>query len=92
MSIHRPKRVTHRSSRDSDSATDSEKGGKTLDWAAVVEGKVAKDFVEYSPRGTFPAGTLVQHTTFGHGLVVSVEAGKINVLFENGVRKLAHGL
>ena len=90
MSIHRPKRVSFRSGRDA-GATDS-KEAKAPEWAQAIEGKAAKDFKAYAVTASFSAGELLRHSKFGDGVVVGVEPGKIEVLFESGTRKLAAGV
>jgi hypothetical protein len=92
MSIHRPKRVTYRTSRDSASASDSSKEAKAPEWAEAVEGKGPKDFKPYAVSSSYAPGDLVRHAKFGHGVVLSAESNKMEVLFESGPRKLAHAL
>lgn len=91
MSIHRPKRVSSfRSGRDA-GATES-KEAKQPEWAHAVEGKAPKDFKAYAVSTTYSQGELVRHAKFGEGVVLTAEPGKIEVLFESGPRKLAHGV
>ena len=92
MSINRPKRVTYRSSRESSSLDQQPKDAKPADWAAAMEGKSDGDFVAYAVKTTYVVGALIKHPKFGNGIVVGVEAQKIDVLFESGERKLAHAL
>ncbi len=43
----------------------------------------------YAMDGSFEAGDLISHPTFGQGIVQSVEKpNKINVLFQDGLRSL----
>lgn len=44
----------------------------------------------YSPREAFAEGEWIAHASFGHGQVVTVRAGKIDVRFESGARTLVH--
>jgi hypothetical protein len=44
----------------------------------------------YSPREAYAEGEWIAHTTFGHGQVAAVRAGKIDVRFESGARTLVH--
>lgn len=90
MSIHRPKRVSFRSGRDASAAETKE--AKQPEWAHAVEGKAAKDFKPYAVNASFSAGELLRHSKFGDGVVLAVEPGKIEVLFESGPRKLAAGV
>lgn len=91
MSIHRPKRVTFRSNTR-EAASEAPKEAKLPEWAQAVEGKGPKDFKPYAVSTTFAQGDLVKHAKFGEGVVLSVEPNKIEVLFESGPRKLAHGI
>ncbi len=92
MSIHRPKRVTYRTTRDAASNSDAPKEAKAPEWAQAVEGKGAKEFKAYAVSSTYAQGDLVRHPKFGQGVVVAAEQNKIDVLFEDGTRKLAHAL
>lgn len=92
MSIHRPKRVTFRSSRENNPLDPQPKDLKPTDWASAVEGKAEGEFVAYNVKTTYPVGALIKHPKFGNGIVVGVESQKIDVLFESGERKLAHAL
>ena len=49
-------------------------------------------FRTYGVKETFVSGDFLRHPKFGNGLVVAVENGKIDVLFESGERKLVHAL
>jgi hypothetical protein len=92
MSIHRPKRVSYRSSRDSDNPLDSAPPDKAVSWAAATEGKADADFKVYSVKTTFAQGDLLHHPKFGRGVVVGVESSKLDVLFKDGERKLVHAM
>lgn len=62
-------------------------------WRDRIAGQPASAFSLYSPRGTFKAEQLLRHTKFGDGFVSHViDAGKIEVVFRDGPRTLAHGL
>lgn len=63
------------------------------EWRNVVE--VAGDdlFKPYMTTGVFQEGDKVDHPTFGRGLVRSVPAtGKMDVIFETGIRRLIFNL
>ena len=92
MSIHRPKRVTYRSTRETNPLDPQQKDAKPADWANAMAGKTDADFVAYAVKTTYAMGALIKHPKFGNGVVVGVEAQKIDVLFESGERKLAHAL
>ena len=49
-------------------------------------------FTRYSIDRTYRAGELVAHKKFGEGYVVEVvDSGKVNIMFRDGPRTLAHG-
>ena len=59
-------------------------------WAEHLEGKDDSSYVMYSMASRFTKGMLVVHTKFGKGVVVGVEPQRIEVLFEDGPKKLGH--
>lgn len=62
-------------------------------WRDRIAGQPASAFASYTPRGTFKAEQLLRHAKFGDGFVLRViDAGKIEVVFRDGPRTLAHGL
>lgn len=62
-------------------------------WQSKIAGKAAHVFVLYTPRESFKEGALMRHSKFGDGWVVRViDAGKIEVLFQDAIRTLAHAL
>lgn len=61
-------------------------------WEAAVLGSSPTDFVVYRIDQNFAPGQLVRHKKFGDGVVNEViDPGKVEVLFEDGPRTLAHG-
>jgi hypothetical protein len=59
-------------------------------WAELVEGKADDAFVAYALTVRFAKGQLVTHPKFGKGIVTNVEGARIEVLFEEGPKKLGH--
>jgi hypothetical protein len=59
-------------------------------WAALVADKPDAEFKPYSMSTTFARNDLVLHPKFGKGVVVLVEGSRVEVLFEDGPRKLGH--
>ena len=47
-------------------------------------------FAPYSPSTTFAKDALIAHPKFGKGIVVDVDGNKLQILFEEGIRKLVH--
>jgi len=76
---------------------DKTEGGKSLggggggaDWkGAVAEAKGAKK--PYSATEKVAVGDLLEHPKFGLGVVIGVDPGRANILFESGARKLVVG-
>ncbi len=55
------------------------------------QGKIGSSaLTPYSPKAIFKADQGLDHPKFGHGLVVEVQPQSIDVLFEEGVKKLMH--
>jgi hypothetical protein len=62
-----------------------------LEWETRVAGKSRTDFTRYSVKHTFALDQLVEHPNFGQGYVATVqEDKKINVVFRDGAKVLAH--
>jgi hypothetical protein len=59
-------------------------------WAEHVDGKGDDSFVPYVMTSKYAKGALLLHSKFGKGAVVAVEGPRIEVLFEDGPRKLGH--
>ena len=58
-------------------------------WAEATAGKPDTDFTPYAMTARFAKGALIQHPKFGKGVVVGVEAGRVEVLFEEGTKTAA---
>jgi hypothetical protein len=93
MSIHRPKRATSRKTESSSPARGSAAGGppKPPKWKEAVGEQPDGAFAEYTPGSTFAKDALVSHAKFGKGIVLEVDGNKVQILFEEGIRKLLHG-
>jgi len=58
-------------------------------WEAAMAQKVPANSRTYSMEGSFEQGEVIEHTKFGHGIVIGVEtSGKIQVLFKEGSKRL----
>ena len=61
-------------------------------YAALVGTRTAASARRYAPADRFAPHELIAHTTFGLGVVLACKDGtKIEVLFPDGVKVLAHG-
>lgn len=95
MSMKRSKQTSSSGSRgrddDSDSPFSSSKPKEPEKvWGEQMAGKADDAFLPYTMTSTFEKGALVLHSKFGKGLVLSVEGARIEVLFEDGPKKLGH--
>ncbi len=59
-------------------------------WAEHLEGKGDESFVLYAMTARFTKGQLLVHPKFGKGVILGVEGQRIEVLFEDGPKKLGH--
>lgn len=58
----------------------------------LVGDKPESAFVDYAPARTFARGDLVNHAKFGRGYVMATETSRAEILFAEGVKKLAHSV
>jgi hypothetical protein len=59
-------------------------------WEEHVDGKADDQFLPYSLAERFSKGQLVLHAKFGKGVVVDADASKVEILFQEGKKKLGH--
>ena len=92
MSIKRSKQKSAGSGRSDEESTGG--WGKPPEpektWTEQIEGKSDDAFVPYAMTSRFTKGQLLTHPKFGKGVVTNVEALRIEVLFEEGAKKLGH--
>jgi hypothetical protein len=60
-------------------------------WEEATEGKPDADFTQYALTERFTKGQLIAHAKFGKGFVTDVEALRVEILFQEGKKKLGHG-
>ncbi|MBL9107897.1 MAG: hypothetical protein JNM74_01450 [Myxococcales bacterium] len=89
------KRSKAKSSGSRDTGSDdggffSKEKPKAKTWAEETHGKTDADFAPYTLSQRYAVGALVAHGKFGKGVVTEVDGQKVNVLFEDGPRKLGH--
>ncbi len=63
---------------------------KQWDWAQQVGGQPDTAFTAYSAKTAFNESALLLHPVFGKGIVTAVDGKRIEVLFQDGRRKLVH--
>ncbi len=92
MSIHRPKRSSPRTNRESPTSLEPREDDRPASWSEAVEGMDDTQFRVYSVKESYAMGEGVSHPKFGSGVVVDVDPNKMAVLFESGERRLVHSL
>ena len=93
MSMKRSKQRSSGSSRysgkDDDSPAWNKPEGPEPTWADI-ESKPDASFVQFALSSRYSKGDLILHAKFGKGLVLAVEGARIEVLFQDGKKKLGH--
>ncbi len=93
MSMKRTKQRSSGSGRQTDDEPHA--WGKPADpeplWAEV-ESKPDASFVPFVLSSRYAKGNLILHPKFGKGLVLGVEGTRIEVLFQDGKKKLGHSV
>ena len=96
QSFAAPKRATS-SSTSSSKSTAGKRSSATsaatvvISWDEQFKGKDLTKAKKYSPRETFVVDDVVDHPTFGLGLVRAVRDGKVEVAFKQEDKILVHG-
>jgi hypothetical protein len=93
MSMKRAKAKTSGSSRtpgEDDNSYFAKPKEPEKTWAEHMEGKGDESFFIYSMASRFTKGQLLMHSKFGKGVVIAVEPQRVEVLFEDGPKKLGH--
>jgi hypothetical protein len=92
MSIKRTKQrsFSSREADESPSAFGHKPAAPPPTWAEATAEKSDADFTPYAMTTRFVKGALIVHSKFGKGVVVDVEPTRVEVLFEDGAKKLGH--
>jgi hypothetical protein len=61
-------------------------------WEEHMAGKEDDAFHKYAMADRYAKGALILHSKFGKGIVVDVEATNVMILFQDGPKKLGHGV
>jgi len=79
--------------RDKDTAVDfwAKPAVPEETWEQQIEGKADDGFLAFSLAERFAKGQLVLHTKFGKGVVTDADATRVEILFQEGKKKLGHG-
>jgi hypothetical protein len=60
-------------------------------WERDVASHADEEFRAYAMTERFAKGELINHAKFGKGLVIEAEPQRVEVLFQEGPKKLGHG-
>ena len=92
MSIKRAKQRTFGSDREDEANKDFFAKPKVPEknWEEHMADKSDDAFAPYSFTTKFSKGSLLQHSKFGKGIIVAIDATNVDVLFQEGVKKLGH--
>jgi len=77
---------------DNDGFFSTKAAAKQWDWEKDVASQPDELFAKYAPQSRFAKDAFVLHAKFGKGVVIDVEPSRVEVLFQDGPKKLAHGL
>ena len=88
MSIKRSKEVSSRSPRERAEDALAKEAIKKWNWTKDVANQPDESFQRYATTGKFAKEAYLLHSKFGKGVVTNVEGAHIDVLFEDGTRKL----
>lgn len=93
MSMKRTKQRGAGGSRDKDDGTDfwAKPTEPERSWDEQMDGKPDDAFVQYVLAQRYTKGQLVLHPKFGKGVVTGAEASRVEILFQDGKKKLGHG-
>lgn len=93
MSMKRAKKSGAGAGRDNSTESDfwAKATEPTKTWEEQTEGKPDEDFTPYKLSQRFVLGQLVQHSKFGKGVIVDADALRVEILFQDGKKKLGHG-
>jgi hypothetical protein len=89
------KRTKQRGTGGRDKDTDTDFWAKPAEpeksWEEQVDGKGDDAFVPYALSTRYAKGQLIVHTKFGRGVVVDADTVRVEILFQEGKKKLGHG-
>ena len=90
MSMKRAKAKT--TGKEKDGTTDfwAKPAIPEKNWEEATTDQPDEAFAPYSMGTTFTKGQLVTHSKFGKGVVTDVEAVRVEILFQDGKKKLGH--
>ena len=91
MSMKRSRRVSHAAKgSQAESPFAFSQAPPPVTWTDAVEGKDEGAFKPYGVATSYKRDDLVVHPKFGKGVVTMVEGNRVEILFQDGAKKLAH--
>jgi len=92
MSMKRSKPRSSGKSQDSQADDDYFSKPKVPEksWQDQVAAQPDEAFSPYALTSRYDKGQLVTHPKFGKGLVTFVEGARVEILFQDGTKKLGH--
>jgi hypothetical protein len=93
MSMKRTKQRGGGAGRDKDGETDfwAKPTQPEKTWEEQVDGKPDDGFAPYTLAERYTKGQLDFHPKFGKGVVVDADPSRVEILFQEGKKKLGHG-
>jgi len=91
MSMKRSKPRTSARQANDETSFWAKPSAPEMTWEEATRDKPDEDFMPYVMSARLQVGQLVAHAKFGRGVVVSAEAQRVEILFEDGKKKLGHG-
>ena len=91
MSMKRSKQRNSGPDRNSDDDAWAKPASPEPTWADV-ESKPDESFSPFALSSRYAKGDLIAHPKFGKGLVLDAEPTRIEVLFQDGKKKLGHAV
>jgi hypothetical protein len=94
MSMKRSKEVRRRGRENEgeEGFFSSKPAAKQWEWEKDVASQPDEAFAKYAPKERYALSAFVVHPKFGKGVVIDVDPARVEVLFQDGPKKLAHGL
>ncbi len=91
MSIKRSRDFSRRPTPDyKETSAAPKRAARRLSFDSDVASRPAESAVAYGALYRHAKDDLIEHKVFGRGIVTRVEGERIEVLFRDGIKKLAH--
>lgn len=90
MSIKRTREVSRRRPHEIDDSSSKKPQERVYKWDEDVVPRLSGPQVAYAATHRYAKESLVLHKAFGVGLVTRVDGARLEILFKDGAKKLAH--